>query len=145
MSSRQVWFYTKRLVNCVHYIFRFRFLCSCCWILLGTVLAIDKFKQLLFYSLVFCRILTDKSLRVYRTLLSILADLNNVVVWMVLILLLISISPSLPSKPLGTVPSAPTAVDIAVTLKFYPVFSALKRSKYLSIFSVLCQYHSVVG
>ena len=50
----------------------------------------------------------SKSSPVSRTLPSILADLNDALVWMVSILPLISISFSVLSKTLKTVPSAPT-------------------------------------
>ena len=55
----------------------------------------------------------DKSPQVYKTLLSILADLNAIIL-MVLILSLIFNSFSLSSKPLGTVPSAPNTNGITV-------------------------------
>ena len=71
--------------------------------------------------------------QVSRTLLSILADLNNAVIWMLLILLLISCSSSLFSRPLETVPRAP-AIGITVTFMFHSFFSSLARSKYLFIF-----------
>ena len=54
--------------------------------------------------------------QVSRTLLSILTDLNNTLVWMVSILPLISNSNSLLSKPLWTVPSSPNKIGIIVTL-----------------------------
>ena len=68
------------------------------------------------------------------TLLGILADLNNAVVWIILILALISSSSRPLSKPLRTVPSARTTIGITVTFMFYSCFSYLARSKYLSIF-----------
>ena len=62
---------------------------------------------------VFHRSLSDsKSPWVSRTLLSILANLSNAVTCIILILILISNSSILLSKPLGTVPSAPTTVGI---------------------------------
>ena len=69
----------------------------------------------------------SKSFRVSWTLLGILADLNNAVVWIVSILPLISNSSRLFSKPLETVLSAPTTTCITVTFMF-------QRSKYLYIF-----------
>ena len=68
-----------------------------------------------------------------RTLLSILADLNNTVIWMVSILHLISNSSSLSSKPFGTIPSASITIGITVTLSFY---DSLVRSKNLFIISL---------
>ena len=78
----------------------------------------------------------SKSPQLSRTLLSILADLNKVVVWMVFILPLISNSFSPFSEPLGTDTSTPTLTGITVTFIFHSFFffSSLARSKYLSLF-----------
>ena len=69
--------------------------------------------------------LSDSKSQVSMTLLSILAVLNNAVVWMVSIRPLISKSYGPFSKPLVTVPNAPIT-------KF---FNSLARSRYLSFFS----------
>ena len=77
----------------------------------------------------------SKSPQVSRTLLSILAVLNNAVVWMV--------SPGPPnskssspfSNPLVTVPNAPITIGIIVTSMFHSFFNSLARSRYLSFFS----------
>ena len=75
----------------------------------------------------------SKSYQVSRTLLSILAVLNNVVVWMVSSRPPTSKS-SIPfSNPLVTVPNAPIAISIIVM--FHSFFSSLARSRYLSFFS----------
>ena len=67
----------------------------------------------------------------YQALLSILADLNNAIVWIVLILALISNSFS----PLfQALPSTLTTIGITVTLTFLSLFHSLARYKYLSIF-----------
>ena len=77
----------------------------------------------------------SKSPQVSRTLLSILAVLNNVVVWM------FSIRPptSKSSRPfnnhLVTVPKAPITIGIIITFMFHSFFNSLARSKYLSFFS----------
>ena len=60
----------------------------------------------------------SKTPQVSRTLLSIMADLNNAVTLMVSIHLPISNSTSLLSKPLGTIPTAPLTIGITVTLMF---------------------------
>ena len=57
----------------------------------------------------------NKSFQVSMTLLSILEDLNNAVVWMDTASILISNSSSALTKPLGTVPHAPITIDINVT------------------------------
>ena len=65
------------------------------------------------YWVVFLWSLSDsKSPQVFRILLSILAYLNNGVVWMVFICSLISKSSILLTNPLVTVPSAPIAIGI---------------------------------
>ena len=73
--------------------------------------------------------------QVSRTLLSILAILNNAVVWMV------SSRPptSKSSRPfnnhLVTVQKAPITISIIVTFMFHSFFNSLARSRYLSFFS----------
>ena len=79
--------------------------------------------------------LTSEWPQVSRTLLSILTDLNSVVVRMVLILPLICNSFNLLAKPLETIPSTPSTIGITITFTFHSYFSSLARSKYLSIFS----------
>ena len=91
--------------------------------------------------MVFHRRLSDsKSPQVSRTFLSILAVLNNVVVWMVATRSLISKSSCPFSNPFVTVPKAPLTIGIIVTF-MYHVFSILEqgRSTYPSfhILSVL--------
>ena len=76
----------------------------------------------------------NKSLQVYRTLLRILADLNNAVVWMVSTRPLISKSFSPCINPLVTVSRAPITIGITVTFMFHPFFHCLARSRYLSFF-----------
>ena len=70
-----------------------------------------------------------------RTLLSILAVLNNVVVWMVSTRPTTSKSSSPFSNPLVTVPNAPITVGIIVTCMFHSLFNSQARSLYLSFFS----------
>ena len=86
--------------------------------------------------MVFHWILSDSKFpQVFRTLLSILANLNNSVVWMILVCPLISNSSSTLSKPLGSIPSTPTTISITVIFMFHSFFSSLVRFKYLSLFS----------
>ena len=77
----------------------------------------------------------SKSPQVSRTLLSILAVLNNVVVWMVSTCLPTSNSSSPFSNPLVTVPKAPITIGIMVTVMFHSFSNFLSRSRYLSFFS----------
>ena len=60
-----------------------------------------------------------KSPQVSRTLFSILADLNNAVIWMVSTRPLISKSPSPCIKPLVIVSRTPITIGITVTFKFH--------------------------
>ena len=77
----------------------------------------------------------SKSPQVSRTLLSILAVLNNAVVWMVSTRPPTSKSSSPFSYPLVTVPNAPITIGIIVTCMFHSFFNSLARSRYLSFFS----------
>ena len=69
----------------------------------------------------------NMSSQVSRTLLSILADLNNAVVWMVSTRALISSSSSPFTDSLVAVPSALITVGITVTFMFHSFFSSLAR------------------
>ena len=79
----------------------------------------------------------SKSSKVSRTLLSILADPNNAVVWMVFTCFsYFQVHPL--SVPIlwWPVPSAPITIGITVTFMFDSFFSSLARSRYLSLFSL---------
>ena len=80
--------------------------------------------------------LESKSPQISGTLLSILADLSNAVVWMVSIFLLIFNSFSPFFKPSGTAPSEPTTIGITSIHMFRGLFSSLARYEYLSIISL---------
>ena len=77
----------------------------------------------------------NKSPQVFRTLLSILADFSNTVVWMVFTHPLISKSSSLCTNPLVTVPGMPIRIYITFIFRFHSFSSSLARSEYLSLFS----------
>ena len=77
----------------------------------------------------------SKSPQVSRTLLSILAVLNNVVVWMVSTRPPTSKSSTPFRNPLVTVPNAPITIGIIVTCMFHSFFNSLARSRNLSFFS----------
>ena len=66
---------------------------------------------------------------------SILADLNNTLVWMVSISPVIFNSSSPCTNPLVTVPRAPITIGINISFMFHSFFSSLARSRYLSFFS----------
>ena len=77
----------------------------------------------------------SKSPQVSRTLLPILAVLNNAVVWMVSTRPPTSKSSSPFSNPLVTLPKAPITIGTIVTFMFHSFFNSLARSRYLSYFS----------
>ena len=79
--------------------------------------------------------LSDSKSQVSRTLLSILAILNNAVVWMVSTRPPTSKSSSPFSNPLVTVPNALITSGIIFTCMFHRFFNSLARSRYLSFFS----------
>ena len=82
------------------------------------------------------RSLSDcKSPQVSRTLLGILAVLNNAVVWMMSTRPRTSKSSSPFSNPLVIVPKALITIGIIVTFMFRSFFNSLARSRYLSFFS----------
>ena len=74
--------------------------------------------------------------QVFRTLLRILTDFHNAVVWMVSTRPLISKFSSPLINPLVTVLRAPIIIDINVTFIFHIFFSSLVRSRYSSFFSL---------
>ena len=75
-----------------------------------------------------------KSPQISRTLLSMPAILNNVVVWMVSTRPPTSKSSSPFNNPLVTVPRAPITIDIIVPCVFPSFFYSLARSRYLFFF-----------
>ena len=77
----------------------------------------------------------SKSPEVSRALPSILAVLNNAVVWMVSTRPPTSKSSSPFSNPLVTVPNATITIGIIVTFMFHSFFDSLARLRYLSFFS----------
>ena len=89
------------------------------------------------FLMVFHWSLSDrKSSQVSRTFLSILAVLNNAVVWMVSTRPPTSKSSTPFNGPLVTVPNAPVTIGIIVTFMFHSFFNSLARSWYLSFFSL---------
>ena len=97
---------------------------------------LDRFSYL-HELMVFLLSLCDrKSPQVSGTLLSILTDLNNAIVWMVSTCSLISKSSSPFTNPLEIVPSVTITISITVTFMFHCYFSSLARSWYLCLFSL---------
>ena len=86
-------------------------------------------------------ILSDsKSPQVSRTLLSILADLNNAVAWNVSTCPPISKSSTPITNTFGIVPGASTTIGITVTFMFQSFFSPLPRSRYSYLFSLVFMF-----
>ena len=83
----------------------------------------------------------SKSPQVFRTLLSILAVLNNAVVWMVSTRPPTSKSSSPFSNPLVTVPNAPFTIGIIVTCMFHSFFQFPSKVLLFTFF----QFYSVVS
>ena len=83
--------------------------------------------------------------QVSRTLLSILAVLNNAVVWMASTRLPISKSSSPFSNPLVTVPNAPMTIGIIVTCMFHSFFQFPSKVEVLILLFTFFQFYSVVS
>ena len=77
----------------------------------------------------------NKSPQVTRTLLSILAVLNNAVVWIVSTWTPTSKSSNPFNNSLVTVPKAPITIIIIVTFMFHSFFNSLATCRYLFLFS----------
>ena len=88
----------------------------------------------------------NKSSQVSRTLLSILADLNNVVVWMVASRPLISKSTSSSTIFLVTLLRAPITIAITVTFMFHSFpFQFSNKVEILISFFTFFQFYSVIS
>ena len=87
----------------------------------------------------------SKSPQVSRTLLSILAVLNNAVVWMVSTRPPTSKSSSPFSNPLVTVPNALITVGIIVTCMFHSIFQFPSKVEVLILLFTFFQFYSVVS
>ena len=79
----------------------------------------------------------SKSPQVSRTLLSILAVFNNVVVWMVSTRPPTFKSSSPFSNPLVTVPNAPITISIIITFMFHSFFNSIARSSIIIIIIII--------
>ena len=96
--------------------------------------------------MVFPRSLSDsKSPQVSRTLLSILAVLNNVVVWMVSTRPPTSKFSSPFCNPLVTVLNAPITIGIIVTFMFHSFFQFPSKVEVLILLFTFFQFYSVVS
>ena len=87
----------------------------------------------------------SKSPQVSRTLLSILAVLNNAVVWMVSTRPPNSRTSSPFSNPLVTVPNAPITIGIIVTFMFHSFFQFPSKVEVLIPLFTFFQFYSVVS
>ena len=87
----------------------------------------------------------SKSPQVSRTLLSILAGINNAVVWMVPTRLPTSKSSSPFNTHLLTVPKAPITIGIIVTFLFHSFFQFPCKVEVLVFLFTFFQFYSVVS
>ena len=85
--------------------------------------------------MVFHKSLSDSTFQVSKTLLSILVNLTNAIVWMVSTRPLISKCSSPGTNPLVTVPSAPIKTGITLLSCSIVFFNSQATSRYLSLFS----------
>ena len=101
------------------------------WIIIIIIVFLHQLTLMVFHG----SLSDSKSSQVSRTLLSILAVLNNAVVRMVSTRPPTSKSSSPFSNHLVTVPNAPITIGIIVTCMSHSFFNSLARSRYLSFFS----------
>ena len=87
----------------------------------------------------------SKSPQVFRTLLSILAVLNNAVVWMVSTRLPTSRSSSPFNNPLVIVPKWPITIGISVTCMFHSFFQFSSKVVICVLLFTFFQFYSVVS
>ena len=87
----------------------------------------------------------SKSPQVSKTLLSILALLSNVVVWMFSTRPPTSKSSSPFNNPLVTVPKAPIAIGIIVTFMFYNFFQFSSKVEVFILLFTFFHFYSVVS
>ena len=112
-------------------------LCLLYWILLLLLLLLlfENFSHQ-YEVMIFDWSLSDsKSPQISRTLLNILADPINVLVWTFFICPLISQSYSPFTNRLGIILSVQITISITVTFMFHSFFNSPVRSRYLSLFS----------
>ena len=90
-------------------------------------------------------ILSESKSQVSRTLLSILAVLNNAVVWMISSCPPTSKSSSPFKSPLVTVPNAPITTGIIVTFMFHSFLKFPSKVEVLIVLFTFFQFYSVVS
>ena len=86
-----------------------------------------------------------KSPQISRTLLSILTDLNNAMVWMVSTRPHISKSSNPFINSLVIVLSAPTTIGLTVTVMFHSFFQCSNKVHVLNLLFAFLQFYSVVS
>ena len=87
----------------------------------------------------------SKPPHVSRTFLSILVNLNSVVVWMVSTRPLISYSSSLFNNPSVTVSKAPNTIGIIVTFMFHDFFKFPSKVEVLILLFIFFQFYFVIS
>ena len=87
----------------------------------------------------------SKSPRVFKTILSILADLNNAVVWMDSTRPLTSKSSSSFNNPSMTLPRAPITIGLNITFTFHSLFRFPSKVKEFILLFAFFQFYSLVS
>ena len=121
----------------------YKFIIVTIFIIIVIIIIIAHFSHQLTLMVFHWSVSDSKSLQLSRTLLSTLADLNNAIVWIILVRPPMSNFSSPLSKPSGNIPSAPITFDITVTNMFHCFLCSLAISKFLSPFLFCLLVHSV--
>ena len=98
------------------------------------ILFLESFSHQLTLMVFHWSLSDSESPQISKTLLSILADLNNAVAWKVFTHPVISKSSIPCTNPLVTVTRAPITTGIIITSMFHSFFNSLARSRYLFLF-----------
>ena len=113
-------------------------------ILLLSFVLFERFSHLSWPMVSHWSLSDNKSPQVSRPLFSILADLNNAVIWMVITRPVIFKSSYPCTNRLVIVSSVPITIGIIVTFMFHSVFNSLSKVDVLISIFIFFQFHSVV-
>ena len=113
---------------------RFIFSCDCKFFII--ILLLGEFFTLTLADGFYWSLSDNKSPQVSRTLLNILDDITNAVIWIFSASTPISKSSSPFTNPLWIVPCPPITIGSTVTLIFHIYLNSLTWSRYSSLFSL---------
>ena len=125
---------SKKVHYNYHYYYYYYYCCCCCCCCYYYYYLHLSFSHQLTLLVLQWSFSDSNSPQLPRTLLTILALRNNVVVWMIPLVRQLS-SPAIPLTPLVTVTNALITIGMIVTCIFHSFFNSLARSRYLSFFS----------